>query len=128
MKIIVATAILIGLTLSCGGMTGRYELEVQLSQGQVIRCFTTLTDQNGLERNFNSDLLFKNYVCRLTDDHDSLDLYSNYHHLDYPAYRGIDEPLACILFEDRFKLAKSDIRSMRFISFDELSVSLVTQI
>ncbi len=101
------------------GYIGRYEVVIKNEEDQSIHAFITVATYDKLESAFESNETFKSFLFNLQgySQKDSLDFYKQFYYVDYPVYKGRKEKLVTTLESDRIRIAKSDVKELRYISF-----------
>lgn len=101
------------------GYIGRYEVVIKNEKDQSIHAFITVATYDELESAFESNEMFKSFLFNLQgySQKDSLDFYKQFYYVDYPVYKGRKEKLVTTLETDRIRIAKSDVKELRYISF-----------
>jgi len=113
------------------GEYGRYRVEITTSQGQQLKAYITISAYEKLETNFETEEVFKKYLFGLYgyEEMDSLNFCRQLRYINYPSFDNNGEKLVANLDRDWIRLAKSDIVSLKFISFKTLGrVALSTKL
>lgn len=103
------------------GEVGRYQVKIRTTQGVELNLFMTIGSYDKLETAFSSNTAFKEFIFNIRglSDIDSLTFYKKFYFIKYPQYPSRKENLTWVLDKDFIKLAKSDIETMQYISFQK---------